>query len=145
MFSLTYVSSAVNPFSKSELRDLLAKSRANNNKLGVTGMLLYKDGAFMQVLEGEEKTVTELAQKIHDDPRHKNMLTLYKGHSPERQFADWSMGFQNLNDPEIAGMPGYSNFLSVPLTDVSFRDNPGRAMKLLLIFKKDAQTHGISR
>ncbi|HWF37905.1 MAG TPA: hypothetical protein VG322_05265 [Candidatus Acidoferrales bacterium] len=55
------------------------------------------------------------------------------------------MGFQNLNDPETARIPGYTNFLSVPLTDVSFRSNPGRAMKLLLIFKKNAQTHGVSR
>lgn len=143
MFSLTYVSTAVHPFSIDELRELLTKSRANNTKLGVTGMLLYKDGSFMQVLEGEEAVIRALADKIHEDPRHKSMLTLYKGQSPERQFADWSMGFQNLNSPEVAHIPGYSSFLSVPLTDEAFRSNPGRAMKLLLIFHKNAETHGV--
>ncbi|HWF37906.1 MAG TPA: BLUF domain-containing protein [Candidatus Acidoferrales bacterium] len=54
----------------------------------VTGMLLYKDGCFMQVLEGNEEAVIDLAEKIQRDPRHKNMMTLYQGDSPERQFAD---------------------------------------------------------
>jgi hypothetical protein len=143
MFALTYVSTAVHPFSVDQLRDLLIKSRANNTKLGVTGMLLYKDGSFMQALEGEESVVNTLADKIHGDPRHKGMLTLYKGHSPERQFADWSMGFQNLNSPEVAHIPGYSSFLSVPLTDEAFRSNPGRAMKLLLVFRKNIEAHGV--
>jgi hypothetical protein len=51
-------------------------------------MLLYKDGCFMQVLEGNEEAVIDLAEKIQRDPRHKNMMTLYQGDSPERQFAD---------------------------------------------------------
>jgi hypothetical protein len=143
MFSLTYVSTAVQPFLIDELRELLTKSRANNATLSVTGMLLYKDGSFMQALEGEEQVVLTLANKIHDDPRHKGMVTLYTGHSPERQFADWSMGFQNLNAPEVAHIPGYSSFLSVPLTDEAFRFNPDRAMKLLLVFRKNTQTHGL--
>ncbi len=63
MFSLTYVSSAVRPFAEDELADLLAVSRQNNARLGITGMLLYKDGNFMQVLEGEEAEVRTLYEK----------------------------------------------------------------------------------
>lgn len=50
MFSLTYVSSVVEPFSERELGELLPKSRENSRRLDITGMLLYKDGNFMQVL-----------------------------------------------------------------------------------------------
>ncbi len=57
MFFLVYVSSAVRPFSRVDLDDLLATSRANNARVGITGMLLYKDGNFMQVLEGDEEAV----------------------------------------------------------------------------------------
>jgi hypothetical protein len=53
MFSIVYVSSALKPFSKTDLLTLLEKSRENNTSLGISGMLLYKDGNFMQVLEGE--------------------------------------------------------------------------------------------
>ena len=60
MFHLVYVSSAVRPFSKSELVELLNVTRDNNSRLGVTGMLLYRDGNFMQVLEGGEPVVRAL-------------------------------------------------------------------------------------
>jgi hypothetical protein len=48
MFSLTYVSSAVHPFSPRELRDLLEECNDNNRARGITGLLLCKDGNFMQ-------------------------------------------------------------------------------------------------
>jgi hypothetical protein len=137
VFSLTYVSSAVKPFSKSELRELLAKSRKNNSRLDVTGMLLYKDGNFMQTLEGEEQLVLSLSERIHADARHKGMMVLHQARSPERQFADWSMGFCDLNSSDTERLPGYNDFMNLPLTDAQFARNPNRAMTLLLIFRKN--------
>ena len=64
MFHLVYFSSATKEFTKPELQKLLDEGRKKNSKLGVTGMLLYKDGNFMQVLEGEEKVVTKLISTI---------------------------------------------------------------------------------
>ena len=72
---------------------LLEHARRNNEKAGVTGMLLYKDGNFMQVLEGEERVVQALSAKIGRDPRHEKMVTLLEGPLAEREFSDWSMGF----------------------------------------------------
>ena len=137
MFSLIYVSSAVRPFSVSELEALLRTCHENNPNLGITGMLLYKDGNFIQVLEGEEATVLKLAAKIHADCRHKGMITLWKGYTDERQFPDWSMGFCDLGSPKAQNMPGYSDFLNTPLSGSEFLANPGRAKKLLLVFKKN--------
>jgi hypothetical protein len=136
LFFLVYVSSAVRPFSRPDLEDLLATSRKNNAELGITGMLLYKDGNFMQVLEGEEEPVRALYDKIGDDPRHRGEITLREGFAEGRQFADWSMGFRDLESREVRDTPGYSEFLNTPLTGREFSEDPTRAQKLLLTFKK---------
>ena len=136
MFSLVYVSSATLPFSGEDLRDLLATCRKNNAELRVTGMLLYKDGNFMQVLEGDEEAVRGLYARIEEDPRHGGEITLQQGFTEERQFPDWSMGFRDLDSPEERSTPGYSGFLNAPLTGREFSGNPSRTQKLLLTFKR---------
>ena len=136
VFFLVYVSSATLPFSGEDLRALLATCRKNNAELGVTGMLLYKDGNFMQVLEGDEETVRGLYARIEADPRHGGEITLQQGFAEGRQFPDWSMGFRDLNAPEERSTPGYSELLNTPLTGREFSGNPSRAQKLLLTFKR---------
>ena len=136
MFSLVYASSAVAEFSPSELVHLLRACHRNNTKLGVTGMLLYKDGNFMQAIEGEEDVVRDLHAKIALDPRHRGMMTLLEGSVPERQFPDFSMGFRDLNAPEARSIPGYSQFLNIPLTDTVFSSDPAQCQKLLTTFRR---------
>lgn len=136
MFFLVYASSATRPFSGDDLGDLLKVSRENNAGLGITGMLPYKDGNFLQVLEGEEGVVRALYEKIRADPRHGGEITLQQGFVEGRQFPDWSMGFRNLDSTEIRATPGYSEFLNTPLTGQGFSGDPSRAQKLLLTFKR---------
>jgi hypothetical protein len=137
MYYLLYASSASRPFSEAELLELLAKARENNARLDITGMLLYKDGNFMQALEGEESAVKALYEKISRDPRHKGVLSFIQGRTAERQFPDWSMAYRNLNDPEALNTPGYSEFLSSQLTGDEFAVDPTRCQKLLLTFKEN--------
>jgi uncharacterized protein YaaQ len=136
MFYIVYVSSAVRPFSSSELVELLSKAHERNTKIGITGMLLYKDGNFMQVIEGEEAAVRTLNAKIQQDPRHRGMITLLQGPLAERQFPDWSMGFKDLNAIDVRSNPGYTEFLNCPLTEAEFSKDPSRCKKLLMTFKK---------
>ena len=135
MYSLVYVSSAVHPFSKDELRELLKLARVNNEQCSISGLLLYKDGNFMQVLEGHDEDVRDVYAKISRDQRHRGMLTLLQGEVTGRKFPDWSMGFRDLNSTD-AKPDGYSEFLTTPLNDKEFTDDPSRAQKLLLMFKK---------
>lgn len=137
MFFLTYVSTASQDFSKADLNELLAQCRKNNAQLGITGMLLYKDGNFMQVLEGEESTVRSIYAKIGGDPRHKGEIVLQQGTLEERQFPGWSMGYRDLESQEARSSSNYSEFLNTPLTGQEFAGNPGRSQKLLLSFKRN--------
>jgi hypothetical protein len=133
---MIYASAAVKLFSEEELVELLAKSRANNAPLGVTGMLLYRDGNFMQALEGEESSVRDLFEKISRDARHKSVSIIHEASVDERQFPDWSMGFRDLNSPDVLSLPGYSEFLNKSFTGIEFTANPSIGQKLLLMFKK---------
>jgi hypothetical protein len=139
MIQLIYVSASVRPFSAEELTELLQRSRQNNEKLGITGMLLYKDGNFMQGLEGEENAVRALAARIAKDPRHKDFATLLEKQVSEREFPDWSMGFHNLTGMDPMEVPGYSTFLDSPLRVQDFKATPSNARSLLLLFKSEAQ------
>ena len=137
MFHVVYVSSSTQTFTQSDLQMLLQKARDKNTQLDLTGMLLYKDGNFMQVLEGEPDAVRKLMETIEGDPRHRGYLALLQGTSEQRLFPDWSMGFHDLAEQSAQKTPGYSEFMNTALTGVEFSQQPNRCMKLLLLFKKN--------
>jgi len=136
LISIIYASSAVNLFSEAELIDLLKKSRENNAAEDITGMLLYKDGNFIQVIEGPEEAINRLYQKILRDPRHHHIIQLGKQPIPERQFPDWSMGFRDVNKLSHQELEGFSSFLEEAFTPEYFQRNPIRAYVMLLNFKR---------
>jgi len=92
---LLYVSNTALYASPAMLDDILAASRRNNSAAGITGMLLYVEGGFLQVLEGEADRLDRLYQKIVADRRHWNAHVLIKREAAPL-FCDWSMGFHRL-------------------------------------------------
>ena len=126
---LIYVSSATDLFTDVELKDLLVLARDENKKHHVTGMLLYKDGNFMQIIEGEESDIEQLFTNITSDKKHTGVIRLLKETIKQRAFSNWSMGFKNLSPEETEG---FSDFLSVTAEDTVL---PGKAKTLLLSFK----------
>ncbi|MEZ4333782.1 MAG: BLUF domain-containing protein [Myxococcota bacterium] len=129
-----YMSAAARPFDSEALTTLLARARARNAEAGLTGMLLYADGSFIQVLEGPEEAVDALYRRIEADPRHVEMTKLIREPIPERCFEDWSMGFLQATRDEIARIPGLNDFLRV--THASVEEQAGRARKLLAGFRE---------
>ncbi len=99
MLSLIYVSTSVKLLSDEELLDILKVSRENNSGKDITGLLLYKGGNFMQVLEGPDESVEAIYKKIEADPRHKDLTILSREQISTRQFPAWQMAFQNLVAP----------------------------------------------
>lgn len=136
MLSLIYASSAVRLFTRAELVELLDNSHKTNSKHGITGMLLYRGGNFLQVIEGEDEAVSQLYENIHADPRHKNVTLLSKDPIKTRQFAEWSMAFRNIDKMSKEELEGYSEFLQDDFTPEFFQSKPTRAYILLLSFKE---------
>lgn len=116
---LVYASAAANPFSQAELRGLLSKARARNSTVGITGLLLYHNQSFFQILEGEEEDTDSIFARIGRDPRHNRILLLSKKNIEERNFGDWSMGFVDLEQSsnQLTGfvklMDAQSSFLDL--------------------------------
>ena len=137
LYSIIYASSAVQLFTRDQLLDLLTVAKENNNKIGVTGLLLYKEGNFIQAIEGIESVVKELYAKIQQDRRHENIITLGSQAINERQFPDWTMGFRNLDEMSKDQLEGYSRFLEEDFTPEYFRENPLRAYIMLQNFKEN--------
>ncbi|GAB4522683.1 MAG: hypothetical protein OHK0046_35590 [Anaerolineae bacterium] len=136
VINLIYGSSASTMMSDEELLDILQTSRRNNARLGVTGMLLYKDGNFLQVLEGEEDVVMSLYEKIAQDPRHHQVLTILKRPVEKREFAEWEMGFYNISKADYSQVEGYNEFMNVSLHAENFFNNPAFAYRFLQVFKE---------
>jgi hypothetical protein len=132
MFLSVYVSTAAHPLTEEELLALLETSRRNNARDDITGLLLYKDGSFMQFLEGPRDAVCELLETIRHDVRHRNMIVLFQQEHPVREFPEWSMAFQCLDGVALPEIPGYGDFLDLPLTSEQFLMNPSKSLRLLL-------------
>jgi lipopolysaccharide biosynthesis regulator YciM len=134
LISLVYVSFATQDLTDQELKDILTVARQKNKQLDVTGMLLYRNGFFIQALEGEEAVVKGLYEHIRRDPRHHSITTIVTYPIEERQFADWNMGFNKMTDADIAELDGYIDFLTHP-TGEFFITKPTRAKQLLYAFR----------
>ena len=134
MFYLIYVSSATKLMDDDALLSLLQSARDENEQLGITGMLLYQDGNFMQMLEGKKQTVLGLYEKLKNDNRHKGILTILTGDIDERNYEDWSMGFLNMD--KSGELSKYSDYINENLTLKSFNKDSQDAYVLMSVFKK---------
>ena len=117
------------------LSDVLAQSRINNPRLGITGMLLYSDGNFMQAIEGDEESVDRLAETIAQDPRHCRLTRLYRGAITERQFPDWSMALRQMSDLPVEDRTGCAALMTANL-GVLAPNSDRIAHKLLRSFQR---------
>jgi len=91
LFRLVY-SSRANPLQGEAVLDLLQHARENNRELGITGLLLYGQEIFLQVLEGERDTVNALYRGIVQDERHHDVTILDARAITNRDFSAWAMG-----------------------------------------------------
>lgn len=98
---LLYASSGIREFGPDEITDILEVSRRNNAETGVSGMLLYAEGNFIQYIEGEEQEIDALFARITKDPRHRQITVLNQGGTEERQFPDWTMGYKPLEREDL--------------------------------------------
>jgi len=129
MYQIVYTSSANRDFTAADLGELLRGAQRHNKNVGVTGMLVFHDGTFLQALEGENRAVNEIFARIHGDSRHRDVIVLHRGHGPEqRVFGDWPMGFADF-DGAAALLKGFVRFNEqLKLKEL----NESRAVELLI-------------
>ena len=139
MIQMIYASAATVKFTDADLKKLLAIARRNNTKLGISGMLVYQDGTFLQILEGKESTVDLLFKKIERDRRHGKVQLLLKAPIEKRSFGDWKMGFVNATGRVLNEFPGFCDFFR---SDQPFGDEQiDRARSVLMKFREGAWQH----
>lgn len=134
---VVYVSIASRPFSGDELKALLAQSRERNREDGITGMLLYKDGCFIQAFEGGKDEVKKLHSRISRDPRHRSITILFEGATEQRQFSQWTMGFKELADADVQHQPGFSEMLKTMIKHGRCSVDTAFAIRLLRTFTEN--------
>ena len=139
MIYLVYSSTATRSMSEADLVEILSQSRTNNAKHSLTGMLLYQNGYFIQLLEGPEAAVRDCYTRIQTDPRHTDILTLVEKPLRRRYFPEWSMAFQHVTSPEQdpeQDEDGFSEFLSAPYSSEELGPELNEGLFLLLSFKR---------
>ena len=130
---LIYTSIASQKMTDDELKAILQKARPHNCQLQITGMLLYQDPFFMQILEGEEDIIQQQFERIAKDSRHHKVSIIYKKSIDERNFSDWTMGFNKIDNPAI----NYTVSLKEIYDKGSFTDQSKFVLKLMKMFKNE--------
>ncbi len=127
-----YASRAIDPPTESGMQAILERSRVNNAARNITGMLLFVDGTFFQVLEGDEPRVDETYRFISRDARHDRVTQIIRESIARRSFGEWSMGFTAVGRADAQRLVGENDFFRG--ANCLEGINPGRAKKLLAAF-----------
>jgi hypothetical protein len=133
MIQMAYLSSTPVLLGSGDIADILVRSRANNAKLAITGLLVYRDGNVLQFLEGEAAAVRQLFARIARDSRHRGVIPLYEKQIEQRDFAEWTMGFTPFATEALEYIEGYDPVLENGF-DLSKISGAG-AQKLIRVFK----------
>lgn len=132
IIQLIYASAAKYDFDNTDLHVLLEKCRRENRKNGISGMLLYQNQSFFQVLEGTKEDVERVYKKICADPRHHKVLKVIESEVEERAFSDWSVAHAKVDRNDLARIEGINDFF---FNKRQFTElDADRAHKILMAF-----------
>lgn len=143
MIQLIYISAPTRPMSVDDLMDILNKSRENNARLGISGMLLYTGEWFIQVLEGDEKVIDEKVVEIKKDPRHKDFRVLERKKISIREYSEWTMGFKRVDKNEVRDVPGLNRFFETDLSGEISSDKLSLVNRLLHHYRSEGKKKNV--
>lgn len=132
LHELIYASRANSNFNSEILEDILAISRVNNTKNGVTGLLIFDGTTFCQILEGKKETLDATYQRIIKDDRHIDHTLFHSGVIEERSFSQWAMSFKRMN--EAVSMESWTDWMSAQklISDATSDNSAGRLILKLV-------------
>jgi hypothetical protein len=132
MYFLIYSSYAVPGLNEEDLKSMLVQARERNKEHLVTGLLLYFDGKFLQLIEGEKQTIQQLYHNITNDERHSSLVLLKDGDIDVRYFANWSMGYRTVQSHELVNEEGFKDLNS---PDALQKQSTLKLFKILSLIK----------
>ena len=130
-YQLVYTSLPSKRMRTSDLYIILRQARANNRVSGVTGLLVYADQHFFQLLEGDKEVVSQLFQKISNDARHTDIRVLCGNEASEKLFPNWEMAYATPSARDLANWAGLDNTTTVEDTLKSMHSDTGRVTEVL--------------
>ncbi len=105
-YQTIYSSEATIPMQSDDLEELLEKARRKNGGLSISGALVYTDGLFLQILEGDRDHVQALMDRIRKDVRHEHVTVLREGEVASAQFGSWKMAYVSATPEQVARWAG---------------------------------------
>ncbi len=144
LYEMVYASLAEHAMDEAELRELLSRAREANERHGITGLLVYHEREFLQLIEGERDAVKRLYDAIERDPRHERVDLIWEGPVRRRSFQHWTMGFVVPDGKDLSELPGFEPADTPSLAAVP-KGEPGRRVLMTLrdqLIRKDAPRGG---
>jgi len=129
-YQMIYSSESATPMQMDDLEEILEHARHSNAEKGITGALLYVDGVFLQVLEGEMEAVQTLMEKIAKDFRHETVTVLKQGPIETTAFSDWDMAYVSATPKQVAEWAGLSGTTAIPDVLTDMRQDSRRASQV---------------
>lgn len=114
------------------MQRLLNQANTNNQKTGITGILLYRSGLFMQYLEGSKNAVQNLYTKIKKDPRHTSLIKMHERYTRARVFKNWAMEFRHLD--KINSLLNFDAYLRAHIDETAKESNRQAIYNLIMSF-----------
>jgi lipopolysaccharide biosynthesis regulator YciM len=133
---MVYVSFSEKDLSENDLEDFLTEIREKNKRQEVTGMLLYNEGSFIQVVEGGKDTIDALFKKLKNDPRHNTIVVLLDETINERSFPNWTMGYHKMTTKQAGRINGFSDFMNSEERRIELKKSTPDIIYLLNSFKE---------
>lgn len=134
MIRIVYSSAARAGIGEAELHDILAAARIRNARREITGLLLFRDRVFLQLLEGREVDVRYVLSRIEHDPRHHGIVRLVEEPIATRDFPSWSMGYETVEDDQLRLPETTTRRLRPQVSMAALSIDPPMATRLLLGF-----------
>lgn len=134
LLQLVYISTATQLHGEADLKKIMDSAWAKNEANGLTGMLIYCEGNFMQVLEGESDAVQATYLRISKDLRHKEIIEVLRQPIEQRSFDQWGMGFRTIDLAELLLWPAYVPFFDGRFSMADFGAKPGMVLEMLKNF-----------
>jgi hypothetical protein len=131
-YQIMYSSQATKPMTVTGLEAILTDAQTGNEARDVTGALVYVDGVFFQIIEGDKDVVHNLMASIASDTRHHSVKVFYEAEVDVRAFESWSMAYLSPTAEQMsqwAGLPGTTTVEEL-LTDIN--RGPHRVPRILV-------------